>query len=190
MCQIKNHSIYNFNSIISFKILLKSLFDFPRINKLVFFFIINSKQYKKNVVLFYIIISLMFGGLIIFKKKIINKVYVISLVLKKKKILKFLLSFINMYLPMISVPENVIKLSVLSSFYKNKKNILYRLNYFNFPSIYELEVIYTQYEFITDFINNYKLQLDFFIKTNLVLKNSIEFLPRMYRFPCLFKINK
>jgi hypothetical protein len=185
---IQTYCIYSFNSIILSKIILKSLIDIPNIKKLSLFYFINNKQYKKNLLLFYIIISLIFGGTVILKKKELQKLYIFNLTLKKKHCFNFLLCFINVYLPLIDITENLLKTATLPKL--KKKELLYRLNYFHFPAIIELDPIYINCERIHNFVSNYRLQLDFYIKTCFYIKNVLEFIPRMYRFPCVFKFEK
>lgn len=70
--------LYNFNSILISKIIIKSLRLLPKIKKLFFYFIINKKKYKKNLLLFYIIISVIFGGILVLKKKEIYNLQIFS----------------------------------------------------------------------------------------------------------------
>lgn len=64
---------------------------------------------------------------------------------------------------------------------------MYRLNYFSFPVISELDLIYLDYEMIYNFINSYKFQLDIYIKIKLFIKDVGNFLFRFYRFPCILE---
>ena len=74
------------------------------------------------------------------------------------------------------------------SFALKKTNfLLYRLNYFSFPTIPELDLFYLYYEEISYFINKYKLQIDIYIKKNIYINNSLEFLVRMNRLPCILQ---
>ena len=47
--------------------------------------------------------------------------------------------------------------------------------------------MYESYELIYNFVTNYKLQLDVFIKPANVLNGSNEFLLRMYKIPCVLQ---
>ena len=94
-----NYYVYNFNSIILSKIVVKSLSVIPRVQKLSFIVIVNLKQYKKNLLLFYIVISIMFGGVFFLQRKVISGLQVFNIIISKKKINKFLLVFIGFYLP-------------------------------------------------------------------------------------------
>lgn len=89
--------------------------NIPKIKKLAFFFLINIKQYKKNVLLFYIMLSLIFGGIFIKKKKENQGLHIFNIIIKKKKIYYYLLSFVNIYLPLLSVIENYLKKGFLFS---------------------------------------------------------------------------
>lgn len=161
--------------------------NIPKIKKLAFFFLINIKQYKKNVLLFYIMLSLIFGGIFIKKKKENQGLHIFNIIIKKKKIYYYLLSFVNIYLPLLSVIENYLKKGFLFSWNKHNNFLLYRLNYFSFPVISELDLIYLDYEMIYNFINSYKFQLDIYIKIKLFIKDVGNFLFRFYRFPCILE---
>jgi hypothetical protein len=62
MTSLKSYYKYNFNSIMLSKSIILKLKDLPKIEKMVFCFIIDLSQYKKNLLLFYILINLLFGG--------------------------------------------------------------------------------------------------------------------------------
>jgi hypothetical protein len=85
------------NSFILSKLVLKSLGLVPKIKKIIFYFILQSKEYKKNLILFYIIVSLIFSGIVVVKKTEISGLHVFKIVLKKKKICYFLVSFVYFY---------------------------------------------------------------------------------------------
>ena len=142
MSLVENYFVYNFNSIIISKLFVNFLGSFPKIKKLIFFFIINIKQYKKNLLLFYIVISLIFGGVLILKRKEIQGLQIFNLMLKNKNLFLFLFMFINFYLPLLNIVDNKVKKAFL--LYNCKKQLfsIYRLNYFSFPVISELDVIY------------------------------------------------
>ena len=184
---INNYCLWNLNNIIISKITLKKFQKIPKIKKLSFIFIINNKQYKKNFILFFIVISLIFGNILILKNKQNKELQIFNLKLKKKKKNIFLLNFINIYLLNINTNENLIKTSISCL---NKNNLIYKLNYFYFPYILELNIFYLKNEQIYNFINNYRLQLKIFIKTNKDIKNSLEFLLRFFRFSYNLKLKK
>jgi hypothetical protein len=168
---------------------MKNFKYIPKIKKLSLFFIINIKQYKKNLLLFYILINLIFGNILLLKNKSIKELYIFKLKLKKNKIISFLLNFVNIYLPLINITEKLVKKNKI--FFNLKSQILlYRLNYFSFPLIPELDFFYIKNEQIYQFVNNYQLQLNIYIKSFFYIKNSFEFLFRMYRFPFNFKFIK
>ena len=185
---IENYYSWNINNIIISKITLKNFKNIPEIKKLYFIFIIKIKQYKKNFFLFFIMISLIFGNILILKNKQNKDLQLFSLKLKKKKIKIFLLNFVNMYLPIINTNENLIKQSI--NCLRKNRILLYRLNYFSFPCISELDVFYAKNEQIYNFINSYKLQLDIYIKFPSYIKNSFEFLLRIYRLSYNLKLKK
>jgi hypothetical protein len=187
MSLIENYFLYNFNALIISKYFVNFLGSFPKIKKLVFYFIINIKQYKKNLLLFYIMLSLIFGGILILKRKEIQGLQIFIIELKKKKIYFFLITFISFYLPLLNVVDNTIKKAFV--LVKSKKEFfnLYRLNYFSFPVITELDVIYLDYEMIYDFINSYRFQIDVYMKMMLFSKDSGELFLRYYRVPINLK---
>jgi len=123
---------------------------------------------------------------LILKKKEIKNLQIFNLKLKNKKINFFLLSFINIYLPLLN-EEKIVKNSSCSFALKKTNFLLYRLNYFSFPTIPELDLFYLYYEEISYFINKYKLQIDIYIKKNIYINNSLEFLVRMNRLPCILQ---
>lgn len=185
----KSFFLWNFNSITISKIIIKNFKYIPKIKKLSLFFIINIKQYKKNLLLFYILINLIFGNVLLLKNKSIKELYIFKLKLKKNKIISFLLNFVNIYLPLINITEKLVKKNKI--FFNSKSQILlYRFNYFSFPLIPELDFFYIKNEQIYQFVNNYQLQLNIYIKSFFYIKNSFEFLFRMYRFPFNFKFTK
>lgn len=139
---VENYYVYQFNSIIISKVFINFLGNFPKIKKLSFFFIINNKHYKKNLILFYILISLIFGGILILKRKEVQGVSIFNIVLKRKKIFFFLFAFVNFYLPLLSVSENLLKKGFFFLRDLQYNLFFYRLNYFAFPVISEFDSIY------------------------------------------------
>ena len=125
-----------------------------------------------------------------FKKKKSGQYIVLKISVLKKKIFLFLQSFINFYLPLLSSPENIYKQTIAKKIFFSVSTSLYRFNYFCFPPISELELIYEDFELIYDFVSNFKFQLDVFIKTPLKVKISGGLLLRMNRFPCIVKLTK
>ena len=190
MSIIENYYFYNFNSIMLSKVFVNYLGGFTKIKKLVLYFIISAKQYKKNLLLFYIMLSLVLGGVLILKRKEIQGIQILSIELKNKSIFLFLFSFINFYLPLLNIVDNTIKIAFALSSNKKHKFFIYRLNYFSFPVISELDVLFLDYELLYDFINAYKFQMDIYLKVMLLSKDSGELLLRLYRFPTTFKISK
>jgi len=169
----------NFNSIILSKNIVTGLKKIPRFNKLVLFFIINLKQYKKNLYLFYILLSLLVGGGHYLKKKIINFLMLVEVSIKKEFYI-YLQKFVTFYLPILSSTENKIK----ESFFKSEsiKKQYYRVNYFSFPVIPELDLIYEQQEMLYNFVSNYRLQLELVIECKDIKQAGL-FLARLYRLP-------
>lgn len=182
---LETYCIYNFNSIILSKLILKNRIDLPIIKKISFFFFINKKKYKKNILLFFILISLFFGDLFLIKKKEIQQYYIFHIILKKKKILNFFLNFVNIYLPLINITENIVKCGINIS---NK--YIYRLNYYHFPTITELDKLYISYDQIHLYVSKFQFQLDIYFFNVKYIKNILDFLLRLYRFPCFFKYKK
>jgi hypothetical protein len=170
--------------------LLNNKKNIPKIKKLSFIFILKIKQYKKNNLLFFILISLVFGNVLILKNKQNKELQIFNFTLKNTKLKIFFFNFINIYLPIINTNENLVKQGISNT--RSKKILLYRLNYFSFPCIFELDLLYIKNEQIYNYISNYRLQLDIYIKTIYFLKNSLGFLLRMYKLPynLVIKINK
>jgi hypothetical protein len=186
---LENYCKFKINSILISKTSIQSLTNYPKFKSFLFFFILNLKQYKKNVLLFYLIINLILGG-ISFKKKKSGFYVVLKVSIKKKKIFLFLQSFINFYLPLLSSPENIYKQTIAKKKLFLVNACFYRFNYFCFPPISELELIYEDFELIYDFVSNFKFQLDVFIKTQKNVMNSGETLLRIHKFPCVAKLTK
>nr|QFP99049.1 hypothetical protein [Rhizaria sp.] len=181
------NSYFNYHrAIVSSKILLKQYVNFPKIKKIVVFFIINTKQYKKNILLFYIIINLCFYGNIFLYNQEINNYQILKFSLRKKKILRFFNSFTYFYLPVLDGDQNFIKKSVVS-LGKNYCFFSYRFNYSNFPVIPESEFLCYSNEFIYSLINLYQMRFDIYFKSFYFVKNSLGFLLRMNRLPTLIR---
>jgi hypothetical protein len=181
---LENYCKNKFNSIIISKICIQSLKNYPKLQCFFLYFLLNIKQYKKNLLLFYLVINLIFGGVSFVRKKTTGSLTVFKVTVNKKKMFIFLQSFIYFYLPLLNASENVYKTTV-SKRQESLYNIcFYRFNFFSFPAISELDLIYESFELIYDFISNFKLQLDIVVK---VPKNTFfigDILLRMYRFPC------
>jgi hypothetical protein len=179
---ITNYYNWNFNCIIISKLILKPT-AIPRIIKLRIFFIITIKQYKKNLLLFYVIISLIFNGKLVLKTILESGLRIFNFKLQGKSIKFFLLLFINIYMPLINKPKHIIKKAIL---FPSIQNIfIYRINYFNFPAIYELNTLYLSCDNINNFIYNYRLQMDIYIKAFTIINNTLHFMLRMYRLPII-----
>ena len=183
MSSLENYCKPKFNSIIISKVSIKLLKNYPILKCLFLYFIINTKHYKKNILLFYIVINLIFCGVKFKKKNSQGSLVIFKLSVKKKKLGAFLQSFINFYLPLLNTPEAVYKKTVNL---RKKSSIglyFYRFNYFTFPAISELDLMYEDFELLYDFISNFKLQLDIVMRFP---KNSSgsEMLLRAYKLPC------
>jgi hypothetical protein len=185
---LENYCKPKFNSLILSKTTIKSLKNYPELKYLFLFFLIDIKQYKKNTLLFYLVINLIFGGVSFTKKKSLNSLLVFKLLVKKKKLFIFLESFVLFYLPLMSTSENTFKATV--SFQKRylSKTCVFRYNYFMFPAISELDLMYENYELLYDFITNFKLQLDVVIKQPNGGCSYGDTLLRMYRLPFSSKL--
>jgi hypothetical protein len=102
---------------------------------------------------------------------------------------KFLINFIKAYLPLLETKENNIKKSEYYTSTKKKlTNVIYKLKYFAFPIIPELDQIKTMHENIEIIINDYKMLLHIQIKTKFVYNDTFEILLRLYRLPCRIKM--
>jgi hypothetical protein len=186
---LENYCKPKFNSIIISKTSIDSLKNYPELKCLFLYFIINTKQYKKNVLLFYVIINLIFGGIKFTKKNSTGSLFVFKLSIKKNKMYSFLRSFVSFYLPLLNSSENVYKQTIVSFKQKSATSLcFYRFNYFAFPAILELDLLYEDFELLYDFITNFKLQFDMVVKHPKNGFNVGEILLRMYRFPCSAKL--
>lgn len=185
---LEQHCFYYHQSIISSKINLKAYFIFPKIKKIVVFFIVNTKYYKKNVLLFYIIVNICFYRVTVSHTKEVNSYHVFKLSFQKIKITEFFNNFVNVYLPTLGFNQNLIKKSSLD---KNKKrnNLFYSMCYLHFPVIPETEFLCYTNEYIYNWINDYHIRLDVRIKSRRFFKNSLEFLFRLFRFPIVTKFS-
>ena len=143
----EQHCLFYHQYIISSKITLKPCLDFPRIKKLVVFFILNTKHYKKSILLFFIILNLCFYKPFVSNSQEINNYQILKFSLKKKKITEFFNNFITVYLPTFDFNQNIIKKSTLNNDIKYS-NFIYRVCYSNFPIIPETEFLCYTNEYI------------------------------------------
>ena len=182
----EQHCLVYHQYIISSKIMLKPYSSFPRIKKLVVFFILNTKFYKKSILLFFIILNLCFYKPFVSNSKEINNYQILKFSLKKKKITEFFNNFVTVYLPTFNFNQNIIKKSTLNNKLKFN-NFLYRICYSNFPILPETEFLCYTNEHIYAWINAYRIRFDIYLKNTNFIKNSLEFLFRFYRFPVITK---
>ena len=178
----ENYHFEYYQSIVSSKLMLVYYFDLPRIKKIVVFLIISLKYYKKNILLLYIIINLCFYCAIIIHNKEINNYQTVKFSLHHKKIYNFFNVFVNVYLVALDIDQNIIKKSIIINDNKTKF-LTYRFNYFNFPIIPEIDFLYYTNESIFNLISAYQIRFNFYLKSNSFIRNSLEFLIRMFRFP-------
>ena len=143
----EQHCFFYHQSIISSKIMLKPHLSFPKIKKLVVFFILNTNYYKKNIILFFIIVNLCFYHVTLSNKQEINNYQILKFSLQKKKITEFFNSFITVYLPTLGFNQNIKKKSTLNN-KKNINNFLYRVCYLNFPVVPESDFLCYTNEYI------------------------------------------
>ena len=136
----EQHCLLYHQSIITSKITLKPYFSFPKIKKLVVFFILNTKYYKKSILLFFIILNICFYKPFISNSQEINNYQILKFSLKKKKITEFFNNFITVYLTNFDFNQNIIKKSTLNDNIKFS-NFLYRICYSNFPVVPETEFL-------------------------------------------------
>ena len=178
----EQHCFQYHQSIISSKILLKPYSSFPKIKKIVVFFILNTKYYKKNSLLFYIIVNLCFYRTNASYKQEVNNYQVLKFSLQKRKIAEFFNSFITVYLPVLDFNQNLIKKSALNNNRKSS-SFLYRICYSNFPVIPESDFLCYTNEYIYNWISGYQIRFDMYLKSMYFVKNSLGFLFRLRRFP-------
>ena len=143
----EQHCFFYNQSIISSKITLKPYSNFPKIKKIVVFFILNTKYYKKNILLFFIIVNLCFYRATVSNIREVCNYQILKFSLRKRKITEFFNNFITVYLPTFDSNKNIIKKSVLNNNTKSG-NFLYRICYANFPVIPESEFLCYTNEYI------------------------------------------
>jgi hypothetical protein len=143
----EQHCFRYHRSIISSKVLLKPYFSFPKVKKIVVFFILSIKYYKKNILLFYLIVNLCFYKATVVHTQEIRNYQIVKFSLQKRKITEFFNSFITAYLPTLDFNQNVQKKTVAN---KNKSlnNFIYRLCYLNFPVVPEADFLSYNNEYI------------------------------------------
>jgi hypothetical protein len=179
---LNNYSHCYQNSIISSKLVLKKQYNFPKIIKIVIFFIVNAKYYNKSILLLYLLIQLCFFAVLLLYNREIKNYQVLKLSLQKKKIIHFLNNFTVVYLPIFDTGHNVIKKST-SNILKKKNLLLYRIFYYVFPLVPEVDFLFYSNEYIYNIINICQVVLDFYLKNNYFFKNTLDFLLRIYRLP-------
>jgi len=176
------------NSILLSKLNVLNLQSIPELQKLSFFFVISTKVFKSNEYLFYIMVSLIFNGTLVKKKNQVRKISIFNIVLIKK-VESFLARFVSFYLPLVDYDDIVISKGIALNAVKNNM-LVFRLNYFTFPVIPELDFIYNEYPMIRKFISTYRLQLDIYLKLSHAVKDTGDFLLRMHRLPCRLFLKK
>jgi hypothetical protein len=176
----------NYQAIIISKIILKPSNDLPKIIKLVIFIIVHLKYYKKKMLLFYIIINLFFSNNTILKNNEICNYQILKFSIKCNFFILFFYNFINVYLPTLNSEQNVQKQIISNKKYPSPF-LIYTINYLNFPTIPESELFCYNNESLAYFINNTRLQLSIYIKSFFFLKNSLEILIRIFKFPYIFR---
>jgi len=183
---VENNFLKYENAIISSKIILKSSFNFPKIKKIVVFFIISTKYFKKNLILLYIIINLCFYCNLIFYNKEKNNYQVIRFSLRHKKIILFFNNFVNIYLPILDLSYYISRKNIIKQFHF----LFYRCYFSSFPVIPESDFLCYNNEIIYNLISHYKVKFDIYLTSICFIKNSLEFLIRLKRLPVLVKLVK
>ena len=122
----EQHCFFYHRSIISSKVLLKPYFSFPKIKKIVVFFILNTKYYKKNIILFYIIINLCFYKATVLHSQEISNYQILKFSLQEQKITEFFNAFISSYLPTLDFNQNIQKKTTGNN-NKSLLNFFYRI---------------------------------------------------------------
>ena len=92
-------------------------------------------------------------------------------------------------MPTLDSNQNCMKKSTLNQ-NNNMDNFIYRICYFNFPVIPESEFLCYTNEYIYNWINNYQIRFDLCLRNMSFIKNSLELLFRLYRFPIVTKYIK
>jgi len=190
MTIFSNYFLYNQNAIVISKSTINSIYKFPKVEKLLLFFIIDTKHYKKNLLLFCIVISLIFGVVSNTKMKETKNIQSFYFCLQDKMVFQFLTDFIYLYLPLLNTNDNYEKQGILliDNRYISTKSLVYRLDYFSFPVIFQLDSLCSNFEMLQNFISKYKLRVDVYLRSGFLNKESNEYLLRMIRLPCVFKV--
>lgn len=166
------------------KTVTKALGQLPKIKRLTFSFMFNTKIYKKNLILFYIVLSLVFHEINILKEKDCQNIFFLYLKISEPKIWLTLQNFVNVYLPLIQTKDNNIK-TIVSS--RRTRSLIFDVNYFSFPVIPELNLLYFKSDLIYKQVSFYRFQVRFYIQRSFFVKDFGEFLVRYQRLPYRFK---
>jgi len=183
MTLLSSFSMYYCQAVISSQFTLKPKNSFPKIKKIVIFLVVSLKQYKKNILLCYVISYLLMSNTLIFNNKKIQQHSILKFLVKTNFFLIFFFNFVNVYLPLLSSDQNTIKKSIVQKV-SSSQQFMYRLQYFTFPVIPEMELICYNNEFLSRFISNNYLQIDIYIQSAVYIKSALEILLRFFRLPC------
>ena len=176
--QKKQYCLYNF---LLSKYTYNAVFSYPRIITLTFAVTLYYKQKHKFLIFLHIILLLLFTNpnmktQFFFKTAPIN---LVRLQLKgSNAILCFIFNFIYIYFPLIDSFSCELK-------YNLRYNLI-KFCFFKFPLLFELNILFLSLEYLYLFLNNYKFQLEFYLKRKknyLVNYNFLQFL----KFPILLQ---
>lgn len=171
--EFKNYFISKYN--------YTTIKNFPRIEYMNYNLVLNYKQKNKyflfiNMVLMLIFYNTNMKTRFLFKTSQTN---ILELSLKSEHLIfSFIENFIYIYFPQIDSFSAEFKF-----FYS--KNII-KFTYFKFPIIFELNSLFNSIEYLYNFINNYKFQLNFFLKKQKNVLLNCNFL-QYYKLPILIK---
>lgn len=147
------------NNLILSKYNQNSITSFPKIINCNFTVALYYKQKHKYFLFINIMLLLLFVNPYIktrffFKTSPIN---IIQINLRgQNTILNFMANFIEIYFPLID--------SFLIEFKFSLKHNTIKFNFFKFPLLFELNILFLSLEHLYLFINNYKFQLEFNLK--------------------------
>ena len=127
----------------------------------------------------------MFGSFYNIKNKKINDFLIFKFIISKIKALNMLFTIINIYFPQL---ENFKVFQVVSIGFLTKRNLIYKLQFLEFPIIIELQLLYNIYELITQFITYYKIQIHLFLSVFFPFCYSADFLLKFLKLSYSFKI--
>lgn len=159
------------------KYTFRSLSHFPRIRILNFNIILYYKQKYKHFLFLHILILLFFFNVNILTRFYL-KVFPVNILQIKLRnsisLYRFLNNFFYVYFPLID--------SFSTEFKVFFSQDIIKFNFFKFPLVYELNLFFLSMEYLYLFLNNYKFQLEFYLRKKRKTAVNLSLL-QYYKFP-------